>query len=174
VNRSTMCAFVFATASAAVALVPLASASAQSLSTPVLTPEQVRGRYLAEGFQASQPTTWWTNGSTSFTVEDPAEQSSPSARVLMVIVYPDAASAEAERADGGHVVPGYGPSILQRNVALMQSTRSELARRFADELNRDDPSYLGTAREAQTVVGEPSYRVALDFIAVIQDGLGNL
>ena len=130
-NRSTFRSLLFAAASAIVAVVPMTSAGAQPISGPTLSPEQVRGEYLAQGFLTSEPITWWTNGSTSFTVEDPTEQNSPSGRILMVIVYPEGATAAAERHNGAHLVPGYGPSLFQGNVALMQSTRSELSRRYA-------------------------------------------
>jgi hypothetical protein len=172
-NRSTVRSFLVAAASALVAIVPMTSASAQSI---VLTPEQVRSEYLAQGFQASAPTTWYTNGSTTFTVEDPTEQGSPTARVLMVIVYPDSATAEAdaERHAGAHLVPGYGPSVLQGNVALMQSTRTELAQRYAAELNSNDPTHIAVSAEQLAMVAEPSNVVGLDFQAVLQTGLANL
>ena len=169
-NRSTVRSFLFAAASTIVAVVPMTSASAQSI---VLTPEQVRTQFLSEGFQTSEPIKWWTNGSTSFTVEDPTEQNSPSARVLMVIVYADADSAAVERHDGAHLVPGYGPSVFQGNVALMQSTRSELSRRYATELNANDPTYVPSGAAAD-VLAEPGYSVGRDFLAVLQDGVANL
>ena len=172
-NRSTFRSLLFAAASAIVAVVPLTSAGAQPVAGPTLSPEQVRSQYLAQGFQTSEPITWWTNGSTTFTVEDPTEQNSPTGRILMVIVYPDAAAAAAERHAGAHLVPGYGPSLFQGNVALMQSTRSELARRYAAELNAGDPTSVAQVGE-QALVAEPTYPVGLDFLAVLQDGLANL
>jgi hypothetical protein len=167
-SRSTFRSFFFAAASAVIAVVPLTSVGAQSVSGPALTPEHVISQYQAQGFQTSQPITWWTNGSTTFTVEDPADQSS----VVMVIVYPDAATAQADRRDGAHLVPGYGPTIFQGNVALMQTTRAELARRYAAELNSNDPSYVRSA--AAEIVAEPSTAVGLDFLAVLQPELVNL
>jgi hypothetical protein len=167
-NRSTFRSLVFAAASAVVAMTPLTLAHAQALSTPLLTSGEVRTAYVEQGFQTSRPITWWTNGSTTFTVEDPAEQNSPSARVLMVIVYPDRASADAEHRDGVHLVPGYGPSVWQGNVAMVQTTRSELARRYAAEVNRDDPSYVQTGTAIE-LLAEASYPVALDFVAVLQN-----
>jgi hypothetical protein len=166
-NRSTFRSFVFATASAIVAAAPLTLAQAQSTPTPLLTPEQVRTEFVEQGFQTSRPITWWTNGSTTFTVEDQAEQNSPSARVLMVIVYPDEAKAVSEHHDGAHLVPGYGPSVWQGNVAMVQTTRSELARRYAAEVNRDDPSFVQTSTEPDGVA-EAGYPVALEFMAVLQ------
>ena len=171
-NRSTVHSFVFAAASAVVAMIPLRSVGAQPLA--VMTPEQVRNDYLTQGFVTSQPITWWTDGSTSFMVEDPSEQTSPAARVLMVIVYPDAAVAQsAQERKNAHLVPGYGPSIVQGNVALMQSTRTELQRRYVAELNSDDPTYAGVPNST-VVADEPSYNVALDFLAVVQSELANL
>jgi hypothetical protein len=169
-NRSTFRSFLIAAASAAVAILPMTSAGAQSLSTPLLSPEQVRADFVDQGFQTSQPITWWTNGSTSFTVEDPAEQNMSSARVLMVIVYPDLESAHAAaQRDGGHLVPGYGPSTWQDNVALQETTRAELARRYAAEVNRNDPSFAGPEPE---LMADPGYVVGLDFVAVVQPVTG--
>jgi hypothetical protein len=172
-NRSTFRSFLFTAASAVIAIAPMTSAGAQALQGPILSPEQVRSQYLAQGFQTSVPITWWTDGATSFTVEDPTELTSPSARILMVIVYPDAATATAERRDGAHRVPGYGPRIMQGNVELMQSTRAELARRYAAELASNDPTHVRTTAEPE-VVAEPSYPVGLDFLAILQDGAANL
>lgn len=173
-NRSTIRSLLVATAAAVVALAPVTLAGAQSVAEPQLVPGQVRAQYLEHGFQASAPITWWTNGSTSFTIQDPSEQDRPSARVLMVIVYPDVATAEAERSSHGvHLVPGYGPSVWQGNVALMQTSREELARRYAAEVSRDDPSFVGTAPEPE-VMADPSYPVGLDFVAVLQGTTANL
>ena len=167
-NRSTVRSFLFAAATAVIAVLPQTSAGAQSLSSPVVTPEQVQADYLAQGFRTSTPQKWWTNGSTTFTVEDPTEQNSPSARTLMVIVYPDLASADAERRDGARLVPGYGPSVWQGNVALVQTTRAELARRYALEVNGNDPTFVRTGAEQEMVAAEPNYAVGLDFLAVVQ------
>ena len=170
-NRSNLHSFVFAAASAVVAMVPMTSAGAQPLAA--MTPEQVRNDYIAQGFVTSQPLTWWNDGSTSFVVEDPSERSSPAARVVMVIVYPDAAVAQSAQQQNDHLVPGYGPSILQGNVALMQSTRTELERRYAAELNSDDPTFAGVPNP-NVVAEQPNYHVASDFLAVVQGELANL
>jgi hypothetical protein len=172
-NRSTFRSFLLAAAASAfVAVLPLASAGAQSLSEPLLTPDQVRSQYLDQGYLVSAPVLWWTNGTTTFTVQDPAEQNSPAARVLMVIVYPDATTAQAAHSQDGHLVPGYGPTVWQDNVALVQSSRSELARRHAAAVNSDDPTYVGTTDSTQ--FADPSTIVGLDFLAVVQNGLVNL
>ena len=171
-NRSTVQSLAFAAASAVVAILPLTSASAQPLG--VMTPDQVRNDYLTQGFVTSEPITWWKDGSTSFTVEDPSEQTNPAGRVLMVIVYPDASIAQSAQAhNDAHLVPGYGPSIVQGNVALMQSTRTELQRRYTAELNSNDPTYAGVPN-ATVVADDPSYNVALDFLGVVQSELANL
>ena len=92
----------------------------------------------------------------------------------MVIVYADAASADAAHQDGAHLVPGYGPSVWQGNVALVQTTRGELARRYAAEVNANDPTYVRTAAGPE-IVADASYPVALDFLAVLQNPTtGNL
>ena len=172
-NRSTFRSLLFAAASAVVAVAPMAPAGAQSTEGPILTPEQVRAEYLQHGFRASEPLTWWTDGSTTFTVEDSTERGSPSGRILLVIVYPDAATAEAGRRDGAHLVPGYGPSIFRGNVALVQTTRAEQARRYAAEVARDDPTSAGIGA-APEPLAEPSSPVGLDFLAVVQGGLADL
>jgi hypothetical protein len=66
-----------------------------------------------------------------------------------------------------------GPSILQGNVALMQTTRAELTRRYAAELNSNDLSYVRTTAEPE-LVAEPSYLVGLDFLGALQVGQANL
>jgi hypothetical protein len=173
-NRSIIRSFVFAAASTVIAAVPLTSAGAQSLADPQLSPDQVRAQYLERGFEISAPTTWWTNGATTFIVQDPSEHNSPSARVLMVIVYPDVATANAERSSRGeHLVPGYGPSVWQGNVALMQSTHDEQARRYAAEVSRDDPTFAATGAES-AITAEVSSPVGPDFLTALQDGILNL
>ena len=72
--------------------------------------------------------------------------------------------------DGARLVPGYGPSILQGNVALMESTHATLAQRYAAELNSNDPTHVPTMDEQTVMAGEPSFAVGLDFLAVIQTG----
>jgi hypothetical protein len=124
-NRSTFRSGLFAAASALAAVLPLSLAGAQSLDTPVRSAEQVRAAYVAQGYEVSAPTFWsWTNRSTTFTVQDQLDLNDPSGAVLMVIVYPDMEAAEAARRDGARPAPGYGPSVWQDNVALVQSTRS--------------------------------------------------
>jgi hypothetical protein len=172
-NITAIRAFFFAAASTLVAAAPTSLAHAQATSTPLLSPEQVRAEYLNQGFQTSAPMTWWTNGSTTFTVEDPTEQNSPSARVLMVIVYPDLANARAAHRDDGHLVPGYGPSVWLDNVALVQTTRGELARRFAAEVERNDPTFVQSRLEPERMA-EASFPVALDFLAVLHSETVNL
>jgi hypothetical protein len=172
-NCSSFRPFIIAAASAVVAVMPTAPAGAQSLSTPLLSPEQVRAEYVDRGFQASRPITWWTDGSTTFTIEDPTELNSPSGRVLMVIVFPDLASAEAARQADDRLVMGYGPSVFQGNVALVQTTRGDIMRRYAAEVNRSDPSYAGTDTSPEAIT-EPSYPVGLDFLAVLRSDTTNL
>ena len=91
----------------------------------------------------------------------------------MVIVYPDTAAAQSAQHKDAHLVPGYGPSVLQGNVALMQSTRTELERRYVAELNSDDPTFAGVPNR-NVLVERPNYRVASDFLAVVQNELADL
>ena len=106
------------------ALVPVLAHAQPAPS--IETPDQVRAKFIALGYQVDEPTMWWTNGSTTFLVHDPIGASNGEGRVLMVLVYPDLETAQAERAramsaeveqgasmdrEEPHLVPGYGPSI---------------------------------------------------------------
>ena len=74
----------------------------------------------------------------------------------MVLVYPDLETAQSERqrADttandegmptgdfGPRLVPGYGPSVWQANVAMVASSWGELNRQYQAQIETD----LGTA-----------------------------
>ena len=188
-NRSPLRSLSVVFVSAVVALWPLAAAAQPAPSTP-LTAEQVRNEFLSQGYLADAPITWWTNNLTTFSVSDRTQQASRTGRVLMVLVYPDAATAQAETdkaralelaanpelavvAGGPHLVPGYGPSILRGNVALVESTQHELAQRYAEQLNLDNQVAFGTT-PAQ--IGSPpaSYLVDLDFVSALDNSTADL
>jgi hypothetical protein len=189
-NRATLRSLSVVLTSAIVALWPLA-AGARPASAADLTPDQVRAEFLRQGYRADAPTTWWTNQVTTFTVVDPAEQASPSARIVMVLVYPDAATAQAERsraqgreaADllgrftgdrGPHLVPGYGMSTWRQNVALVQSTRRELEERFAAELDLENMVLISTGAAVAATPAPAIYAVDFEFLAVLDGGVVNL
>jgi hypothetical protein len=163
-NRSTLRSMALVLASAVAALFPVV-AGAQSIA-PTISADELRNDFVRQGYQADLPTTWWTTDHViTFRVYDFDERSQPTGRVLMVLVYPDAAAAERAGA-GAQLVPGYGPSLLRANVALVQSTFAELQRRYAEELERDMPGSSGRA-EARITSGPALYRVEDDFAAVL-------
>ena len=130
-----------------------------------VTPAQAQAAYVQAGFVVESAVQWdWTNPPvTSFRVRDAQFDRRTSAerpysdRVLLVLVYPDVATArsaqlaaqareEAEldrhlafRDDHGpRLVAGYGPSAWTGNVALVQSTDRELTRLQAEQQDRDN------------------------------------
>jgi hypothetical protein len=168
-NRSTIRPLIASTVVAACTLAASLSpmtASAQTLQSPTYSADQVRSTYVDHGFQTSQPITWWTNNTTTFTVEDPTELNSPSARVLMVIVYPDSRQAAAAQQNGTQLVQGYGPPTWQGNVALVQTTRGELARRYQAEVDQNDPTAMANIGSRQQLA-EPTSPVSSDLVAVL-------
>jgi hypothetical protein len=155
-------------------------------SVPIASPDDVRARFAEAGYQVGEPTTWWTNGSTTFLVHDQV----PTGRVLMVLVYPDIDTAQAERqrseasavADGlapesARPVPGFGPGVWQGNIVLAESTQGELNRRYAEQQELD----LGTAiavghSQTELQAGRPQMmvRVEADFLTALELPATNL
>src|SRR5438477_7903435 len=62
-----------------------------------LTADQVRAEFVSGNYQVGPPTTWWADGSTTFLVRPTSGSPDQMARVLMVVVYPDLASAQSQR-----------------------------------------------------------------------------
>lgn len=190
-NRSTLRSLSVVLTSAVVSLSPL-TAGAQPAPAADMTADQVRADFLGLGYQVDAPTTWWTNNHvTTFTVSDRSDQGSASGRILMVLVYPNAATAQteistaqaheaAENADltlaagGPHLVAGYGPSVLRQNVAVVESTQQELARRYAAELDRENLVVVGTGEPTQVTSAPAMYAVDLDFLSALNNGIANL
>jgi hypothetical protein len=185
-NRSTIRSASIVLVGALVSLWPLA-AGAQPGPFADMTVDQVRDGFLSQGFQVDAPTTWWTDSHvTTFTVSD-----STSGRILMVLVYPDTATAQAEIAmaraheasdngelltpvGGPHLVLGYGPSILRQNVALVESTQQELARRYAAQLDRDNLAAFGTSDPMVATPAPATTAVDLDFLGALDNATVNL
>jgi hypothetical protein len=155
--------------------VAVAQAQDASSSGPTLTVEQVRGSFSAAGFQVEQAHIWdWTSPPvTSFQIRDQA-----GARLLMVLVYPNLAAAhtallEADAhdetqtsgtqagADRPHLVDGYGPSLWKGNVALVQTTETELDRLFQVQNDRDN--CVDTDLRLGQQPGPPRGAVDVDF-----------
>ena len=122
---------------AAVCLWPTSLTAAAQEAGPVgrtLTIAQVRGTYAEAGFLVDQSNTWdWTSPPvTSFQIRDRTSD-----RTLMVLVYADLAAAQSARVHAQtqdsrdsasttpHLIPGYGTSVWNGNVALVQATGSE-------------------------------------------------
>jgi hypothetical protein len=151
---------------AALCLWPVAAA-AQTTSPTV---EQVRAVYASAGFQVDSALNWdWTSPPVgTFRVHDASQ-----GRELMVLVYPDAASAQIALSRGPRLVVGYGESVWRGNVALVQTTQAELDSAFKLQNDRDNgmltfEPYL--VREP----GLPTYAVDLDFLHALEISAANL
>jgi hypothetical protein len=105
-------------------------------------------------------------------------------RVLLVLVYSDAAAALLERdralirddypVNGNpHVVTGYGPGVWSDNVALVQSTQSQLNRMSGREANRDMRTSVGATPPVLSAE-PPNTGVDLDFIEALNSSVVNL
>lgn len=152
-NRSTLRSLVGGGAALLIAAVSTASLSASSntpaaqiaaqASVPSVTMsvDGVRDSLVSGGFQVDQPHVWtWMNPPfTSLQIHDPASQ-----RVLMLMIYPDATAARTARTQAlahdpaqaePHLVEGYGPSAWNGNVAMVESTQSELDHLFQTRLD---------------------------------------
>ena len=145
------------------------------LAAQELTPDQIAAAFSDAGFEVEMPIAWtWTSPAlTTMRVHDRA-----TGRVLMALVYNDAAAAATERLRaqaraasagvdaeaGARLVPGYGPSSWWQNVALVQATQQDLNHWFASESARS----IGMPSDRQ-VVREPvsAIVVAVDFMAVL-------
>jgi hypothetical protein len=187
VNRPTFRSLSVVIASAIVSLSssPVVAA-AQPAPSANLTITQVRDSFTNAGFQVDQANTWdWTSPPvTSLQVHDPA-----GARRLMVLVYANPVTAQAARlqaqaheespssgnissADSPHLVQGYGPSVWNRNVALVQTTQSELDRLFQWQNECDTAVAVDP-----TLVSEPSApsnAVDFDFQHALDNSVVNL
>jgi hypothetical protein len=161
-NRSTLGSLGFVLASAVVALAPQ-STNAQSLTSD----DQIRSGCINQGYQVEAPTNWWTNdGVTTFRVSD-----ATTGRILMVLVYPDLATADAETA---HLVLGYGLSTWRGNVPLVESTTDDLRRQYAAQLDLANQFGTDGLATAQPVQAQPTYAVDLHFLNVIDGATVNL
>jgi hypothetical protein len=151
-----------------------------------MTADQVRNQFISQGFQADAPVTWYTTNATSFRVYDTRE--SAAGRVLMVLVYPDLATAQSERSQaeaheatdalssgsGPHLVPSYGPSTWLGNVALVESTWGQLAQMYAAEHAQDDPGASTSANLMQPATPPVMRAVDVDFLTALNNGTVNL
>jgi hypothetical protein len=189
-NRFTLRSLGVVLASVIIALSPLA-AGAQPAPTADLTPDQVRAQFIRLGYHADAPITWWTNQVTTFRVYDPVEQASPTGRIVMVLIYADTATAEAERSkaqgrEEGYLldavaldrsprlVPGYGPSSWHKNVALVQASHQELVRQYAAELDRDNLVVVSTSGRTELTATRSRQAVDANFLGVLDNAVVTL
>jgi hypothetical protein len=156
-----------------------AAVGAQAQDSAVFSVDQVRNAFSTAGYQVEPAYQWdWTQPPvTSFQVRDPAND-----RVLMVLVYPSAAAAEAARlqagrndprADAPHLVAGYGASAWEGNVALAESSQSQLQALYQMQADRDNGVYTADTAQAQDP-SVPGIAVDLDFLQALNNGVTNL
>jgi len=157
---------VFAGAIVAFGAAPFA-ASAQSTD---LTVDRVRSEFVADGYQVSAPLNWWTNNHVAtFTVSDASGQND---RIVMVLVYPDTATAQTETAGsdqlaGPRLVPGYGPALVRQNVALVESTQQALSQRYTSEQASQEVADFGATAVMPAAPAPVTRAVESEFISAL-------
>jgi len=142
-----------------------------------LSVDQVREAFSTAGYQVHQAQNWnWTSPPvTSFEVHD-----SSNGHMVMVLVYPSATAAEAAlleaetheqalsagtQTDAGgspHLIAGYGRSVWNGNVAMVETTEGDIERAYQAQVDRD--SGLSMAPQAPVL----EYSVDLEFLQALQ------
>jgi len=162
------------------------SVQAQTSAPQPMGVGDVRAIFTNAGYQVGQTYAWdWTSPPVnSFQVRDPNSD-----RVLMALVYADQAGADTARAQaaaqdhtsgdaampnsvGPRLVPGFGRSLWNGNVALVQTTEAELIREYQSRTDRTsgmDGEQLGL--DAPALVNAS---VDLDFQLALIAGAVNL
>jgi hypothetical protein len=161
--------------------------SSPQLSPTVALPEEVQAAFAAAGYQVDSEESWnWTRPPvTSFQVHDARRD-----RVLMVFVYSSITASEAARLEaetheaalngglpvisdsGPHLIVGYGPSVWTGNVALVQTTESQLARLYPSQDDHGTSQYTVVETTAtRNWMGPP---VDADFQDILQRSIVNL
>jgi hypothetical protein len=183
--KRSMCSGLIVAASLSISVG--AAHAQEATAPPVLSVVQVRDAFSTAGYQLDQAQNWnWTTPQvTSFQVHD-----SSTGRVVMVLVYPSttvaqAALLEAETheqavnggaaiANGGapHLVIGYGRSVWDGNVAMVQTTEAAIAREYQAQIDRDNG--LNADPSATLQGASPESSVDLDFLQALQQGTVNL
>ena len=101
----------------------------------------------------------------------------------MVLVYPTAAAAQAERrqalarepgldSSSPHLIVGYGQSLWSGNVAMVQTMQSQLERIFQLQLERDNGVYVNP--DLVEDLGPREFAVDSDFQQALEHGAVNL
>jgi hypothetical protein len=177
-NRPTLRSLsaVFASGIVALSAAPYV-ASAQSAPSTDLTAEQVRAEFVADGYQVSAPLNWWTNNHvTTFTVSDGSQQSD---RVVTVLVYPDAATAQtdtagADQLTGRRLVPGFGPALVRQNVAMVESTRQDLNQLYSAEQAMQDATEFGATSITPVAPTLVTRAVDAEFLSALDSAMATL
>jgi hypothetical protein len=172
-NHFCVAYVIFAFAGTIAAFSPLV-ANAQTASNADFTPGELRSQYIAHGYQVDAPIAWWTpDHVTTVRVSDPTSD-----RVVMLVVYPDVATAAAVRAsvathDGGtagtapRLIAGYGYSAWRGNVALVESTADGLARQYAAEQAADNQLMTGMPPAVDSPNPSQTYAIDQDLLDVV-------
>lgn len=175
------------------ALAPIAACflfvagSAQAQVAPadaLITVDQVESAFTSAGYHLDQAVNWdWTSPPvTTFQVRDGLGSND---RVLMVFVYSGTSAARSARLlaqahdetaqnrglvysdeHGPHLVPGYGESVWRRNVAMVESSQSELNRLFTSARDTDDGMVVQTGLQSPL----STRAVDDDFVALLSNG----
>ncbi len=151
--------------------------NAQSAPSTGLTVDQIRAEFAADGYQVSAPLNWWTTDHvTTFTVSDASLRND---RIVMVLVYSDAATAQAETASadqltGPRLVPGFGPALVRQNVALVESTRQQLSQRYAAEQALEHEQEFGASSVMPIESAQVTTAVDADFLSALDSAIATL
>lgn len=145
-----------------------------------LAVEHVRASFASSGFQVDQPVSWeWTAPPVSrIVVRDLAR-----GRVLMALVYPTRAAAFTARtqalaaqqadSDGGPpLVQGYGESVWVGNVAIVETTSSDLE--SLNQMLADRENCLDVDPERLEALSHPRVTVGADFLQALTTTFANL
>ncbi len=142
--------------------------------------DAVRDSFANGGFQVDQPHAWtWMNPPfTSVEIHDPASQ-----RVVMVMIYADSAAAERARRlalahdpgqSGPHLIEGYGPSVWNDNLAMVESTQSELDHVFQTRLDQTNGVEVDTNLAWEHSVSNDAVELDFQQALVVNTGAVNL
>lgn len=103
----------------------LAVSKAQPSAESLVTVDQARNVFVGAGYVVDEPTSWtWTAPPvTVFHVQDPSSD-----RLAVVLVYGSQSAADTARSRPQPLVIGYSAEAWRANVAIAQTTRSELDR----------------------------------------------
>jgi hypothetical protein len=144
--------------------------------------DQLQVTFAGAGYRADRVSSS-ADGLSIVFVTDFFQQQTPDARVLMVLVYPDAGAAQQARelaeantpglAGSPYLIPGYGPSVWFDNMALVQSNWGVLEARYQAQVEADMGTPVRTGLD-EDQLGHPSVVVDLDFVALLQRDLADL